>query len=168
MTQIGINLNDQVRIKSNEVTPFGLSIWETGTVTNIDKNLIAVKLKDDDLITLVKSNMNIYKMDIDTDSKSNNNNPITNISSHNISKNTSKTVQSFNYNRGRREWDPNETKTLINGILKYKNFLENTKPGTTGIWSMILNDNQFKHILKHRTNQMLKDRYRVLKSQGLI
>ena len=75
-------------------------------------------------------------------------------------------AKSSNYQRGRREWTEEETECLKKGIQKYQSHLH--QKGPLGIWAQILNDNDFKDILRHRTNVMLKDKFRTLQQKGLL
>ena len=51
----------------------------------------------------------------------------------------------------------------MRGIQKYKSHLGNKGlRNGKGVWSLIKNDQQYAISLRHRTNVMLKDRYRVL------
>ena len=85
-----------------------------------------------------------------------------------VNRSSNLSVQSSNYERGRRFWEQPEDDALRAGIIKYKHLLDIKKKGVKGIWSKIKEDDEFAPKLTHRTPKMMYDRYRVYVKKGTV
>eukprot|EP01084_Bolivina_argentea_P159920 278537_1 len=84
-------------------------------------------------------------------------------------RNANASVQSANYQRGRRFWEEKEDVAFRAGLVKYKDIIDVKSRGVPGIWSKIKADDDEKgedRELKHRTTKMLYDRYRWYVKKG--